>query len=358
MKRTRLSSVVVLASLVVSTVSAPAFAGKGGGSGGHSFGGNAGKSMGSNFSSSAFKGPSNVGMKLNNNVGRVTTSQPFVQKLQTGNSIGLGSKLQTGNSSRILTKPVLNAQNGNQVSKNLGLNQIKNLGINKNLGIAGQIGKTQPISQRLNKSGQNLKCSPNWWCSNGSNSCNKFCGNGGCWWPGSFGCGYGGCYPWFGFCSYPCLNYNYGCGYGYGTFTNTIYVPQYIQPVTTVATTSVEAPTTIVQVEAAQPVQPIQAAAITKAAVEEKLPEMQLGGSYSLAGTFGTKAGQLFLEVGDVGLGVKVDTWEEGKVAFTLPMIGLAKPTDAKLHVISTEGSELKAAAVRLTMPTQMTAQK
>lgn len=327
MKRTMLSSVAMV-SVMVSTVGASAFAGHGGGSGGRSFGGgnSAGKSVGGNFAAQSVgssHSPTQVMQKFNGNINKVSGGPQFTQKLQHINTVGsksIGTNVQ-GISNQGLKNNVLHA-NGNSSFKS---------------------------------------CKNNWWCSTGSNCC-------GGWFPGKY-CGSFGCYPYFGCYSnfwYPNYLYYYPtCGYNY-SYYNCSYGPQYCSPLSVApvsygsngVTTTASAPV-VVNVDARDAETSVSPASAAKTVAADKLMEMKLGGTYALPGAgFGTKAGQMFVEIGDVALGVKVDDWDDQKVSFTLPMIGLAKATDAKLHLVSSEGKEIKSADVRLVMPTQLTAQQ
>jgi hypothetical protein len=136
---------------------------------------------------------------------------------------------------------------------------------------------------------------------------------------------YGNCgYGYFGYCD-PYL-YGYPCGYGYSSCTTPI--------VLTIANT-----TTPVAVQQA-------ASKLT----------LQLGQSYTIANEkFGDKAGELSLQVSGLTLPVRIDKWDAQQINFTVPFVGLDKPTDGLFQIAGADHSVSKAVPVTVIVGQELT---
>lgn len=186
---------------------------------------------------------------------------------------------------------------GNSLSKTTGLQgvNLKSQGINLVKAPPLNAGKPAPFCAPG-------KCLPGKnWCSNWLWYNPWFYGN----------CGFG----YYGFCD-PYL-YGYPCGYGYSSCTTPI--------VLTIANT-----TTPVAVEQA-------ASKLT----------LQLGQSYTIANDkFGDKAGELSLHVSGLTLPVRIDKWDAQQINFTVPFVGLDKPTDGIFQIAGVDHSISKSVPV------------
>lgn len=166
----------------------------------------------------------------------------------------------------------------------IGLSQNTNKNMFKTLPVCSPVGKCLP--------GQN--CWSNWLCYN----------------------------PWFfGYCGYDPFYYNtFGyCDWGYGY--NTCATPIVLNITTTPATVAVNQ-------------------------VPSKMT-LQLGQSYSIANeNYGEKSGDLSVQVSGLTLPVRIDKWDAQQINFTVPGLGLEKPTDGVFQIAGADHNLSKSVPV------------
>jgi len=119
---------------------------------------------------------------------------------------------------------------------------------------------------------------------------------------------------------YPALFNNWGYGGGYGgavAVTNPVVVDQpTVNPV------------------------PTSTGAVSKLT-------LTLGQSYSIANdNFGVNAGEMSLQISGLTLPVQVDKWNAQEISFTLPVAGLAQPTDGVFQIAKADHNLSKAVPV------------
>ena len=74
---------------------------------------------------------------------------------------------------------------------------------------------------------------------------------------------------------------------------------------------------------------------------------LQLGQSYTIANDkFGDKSGELSLQVSGLTLPVRIDKWDAQQINFTVPSVGLDKPTDGMFHIAGADHTAAKAVPV------------
>jgi hypothetical protein len=74
---------------------------------------------------------------------------------------------------------------------------------------------------------------------------------------------------------------------------------------------------------------------------------LKLGQSYSIVNeNFGEKSGDLSVQVSGVTLPVRIDKWDAQQINFTVPFVGLDKPTDGVFQIAGADHNQTKAVPV------------
>ena len=76
---------------------------------------------------------------------------------------------------------------------------------------------------------------------------------------------------------------------------------------------------------------------------------LKLGQSYTIVNDkFGEKSGDLSLAISGLTLPVRVDQWDAREITFTVPFVGLEKPTDGMFQVGGADHKLVKAVPVMI----------
>ncbi|WP_145229115.1 hypothetical protein [Gimesia algae] len=76
--------------------------------------------------------------------------------------------------------------------------------------------------------------------------------------------------------------------------------------------------------------------------VEQERLVLESGKLFQLSAEgLGGEQGMVVLEINEMGLPAKIEKWEDNILAFQTPQIGLAKVTEAKMHVMNSKGQLL-----------------
>lgn len=88
--------------------------------------------------------------------------------------------------------------------------------------------------------------------------------------------------------------------------------------------------------------------------VEQELLELVSGKLFQLSAEgLGNEQGMVVLEINEMGLPAKIEKWEDNILAFQTPQIGLAKATEAKMHVMNSKGQLLATLDINLLPATE-----
>ncbi|MCA9022330.1 MAG: hypothetical protein KDA74_19410 [Planctomycetaceae bacterium] len=88
--------------------------------------------------------------------------------------------------------------------------------------------------------------------------------------------------------------------------------------------------------------------------VEQERLELVSGKLFQLSAEgLGDDQGMVVLEINEMGLPAKIEKWEDNILAFQTPQIGLAKTTEAKMHVMNSKGQLLATLDINLIPATE-----
>ncbi|HAH44405.1 hypothetical protein [Gimesia sp.] len=88
--------------------------------------------------------------------------------------------------------------------------------------------------------------------------------------------------------------------------------------------------------------------------VEQERLELVSGKLFQLSAEgLGAEQGMVVLEINEMGLPAKIETWEDNILAFQTPQIGLSKATEAKIHVMNSKGQLLATLDINLQPATE-----
>lgn len=83
--------------------------------------------------------------------------------------------------------------------------------------------------------------------------------------------------------------------------------------------------------------------------VKQERLELVSGKRFQLSAEgLGDEQGMVILEINEMGLPAKIETWEDSILAFQTPQIGLSKVTEAKMHVMNSKGQLLATLDINL----------
>jgi len=109
-----------------------------------------------------------------------------------------------------------------------------------------------------------------------------------------------------------------------------------------------EAGETVVE-SALETVSDISETEITTEPIEQERLELVSGKLFQLSAEgLGTEQGMVILEINEMGLPAKIETWEDDILAFQTPQIRLAEVTEAKMHVMNSKGQLLATLDINL----------
>jgi len=74
--------------------------------------------------------------------------------------------------------------------------------------------------------------------------------------------------------------------------------------------------------------------------VEAPLPQLHAGAAVTVPGSsLGSAAGRIVIQTGELALPAQVQQWNDDGVDCVLPLVGVAQPVRAQLHVVLPNGS-------------------